>query len=322
MNVRHDPSWPTNYHDWYHDIGAADHNVALWTTFHERYYNDFHELESMPWWQKVDKIFIVGQEATHVDWVHKDPRIWVWDARYLPDLPRFHSFWWWWWQTVEVEKYQLATKRLLDPRTSAPAYYFECAVRPATRPHRSFLIDAIRQCPLLTTCCLTKGYVWMFGTDLEETNEVRSVGTSLRYGHGDAVANNSTFIPYRIYNNTWFSVLSETCAESNFFTEKTAKLLLGRRMFVAVGAVNLLQELRAMGFETFGSVLDESYDSVPDNTQRWNMAMSQVEKICQQDPLLIYQKILPILEHNRQHLLRMDLRLEVMKQMIDVLRIS
>jgi hypothetical protein len=314
---RYDPSWPTNYHYWYHDIGAADHNAALWATFHERYYNDFHELESMPWWQKVDKILILGQESTHVDWIHEDPRIWVWDSRHLPDQPRFFSFFWWWWQTLEVEQYQKSLQKLMDPRSHRPRWHFDCSLG-SLREHRNFLVQAVDQSSLLQQCCLV-GRHDIPGTDLEQYHSILSTNWTLPYGHGAAHANRSNFLPYLVYNKTWFSVVTETRFDYNFFTEKTAKALLAKRMFIALGAPNLLAELREMGFETFGNVVDESYDSVSNNITRWSMAIDQIKQICTQDPLLIYEKILPVLQHNQQHLLGMDIVKQAQQQMIDTL---
>jgi hypothetical protein len=323
VNIQYDPRWPTNYHDWYHAIGAADHNVALWATFHERYFNDFHELESLPWWQKVDKIFILGQEATHVDWVHKDPRIWVWDSRYLPDLPRFHSFFWWWWQTVEVERYQLGSQRLHDPRIQPPHYHFECAIRVKNTPHRLFAHAAIEQSDLLKDACLIRhtDAPRLPGTDIEVQclQERGRIDVMPVYGHGNARASIQVWVPYLLYNQAWFSVLSESWCDYNFFTEKTAKLLLARRMFVAIAAPYLLRELKAMGFQTFDLVVDESYDEVEDDTTRWQMALDQITKICAQDPRKIYDKILPVLEHNRAHLLSEDMVHRAQRQMISVL---
>jgi hypothetical protein len=317
---RYDPSWPTNYHYWYHDIGAADHNVALWAVFHERYYNDFEEIKSMPWWQEVDKIFILGQEATHVDWVHKDPRIWVWDSCHLPDLPRFHSFFWWWHQTLEVEHHQKSLLKLPDPQSHRPRWHFDCLLG-SSRQHRDFLARAVDQSSLLQQCCLVGRYN-VPGTDLEQLHWINGMpgnNWTLPYGHGAARASWTNFLPYLIYNQCWFSVVTETRLNYNFFTEKTAKALLAKRMFIALGAPNLLAELREMGFETFGNVLDESYDIVTYNVTRWSMAKDQIKQICAQDPLLIYEKILPVLQHNQQHLLGMDIVKQAQQQMIDTL---
>ena len=67
------------------------------------------------------------------------------------------------------------------------------------------------------------------------------------------------------YGNVWnkfqIEVVSETDSIDNFwFTEKTANCLSTGKPFVLVSGSGSLQRLRDMGFQTFSSILDESYD--------------------------------------------------------------
>jgi hypothetical protein len=67
------------------------------------------------------------------------------------------------------------------------------------------------------------------------------------------------------YNNVWnkyqIEVVSETDSISDFwFTEKTANCLATGKPFVLVSGQGSLKRLRNMGFKTFDTVLDESYD--------------------------------------------------------------
>lgn len=69
----------------------------------------------------------------------------------------------------------------------------------------------------------------------------------------------------RNYGNVWnqyqIEVVSETDSISDFwFTEKTANCLATGKPFVLISGEGSLQRLRNMGFQTFGEVLDESYD--------------------------------------------------------------
>jgi hypothetical protein len=69
----------------------------------------------------------------------------------------------------------------------------------------------------------------------------------------------------RNYNNVWnryqIEVVSETDSISNFwFTEKTANCLATGKPFVLVGGRGSLARLQDMGFQTFDSIIDESYD--------------------------------------------------------------
>ena len=70
----------------------------------------------------------------------------------------------------------------------------------------------------------------------------------------------------RAYGNVWnkyqIEVVSETDSIDNFwFTEKTANCLATGKPFVLVSGQYSLHRLREMGFVTFNSILDESYDN-------------------------------------------------------------
>jgi hypothetical protein len=60
--------------------------------------------------------------------------------------------------------------------------------------------------------------------------------------------------------------------------------------------------LKGLGFRTFDAVIDESYDSIEDDTTRWQAAWQQVELLMQQDPKLIYEQIQSVIDHNYQHI--------------------
>lgn len=117
------------------------------------------------------------------------------------------------------------------------------------------------------------------------------------YGHPISV---SQILPITIYNQTAYSVVAETCWQNHFsfFTEKTAKPIIARRLFVMFAGQGYLQNLRALGFRTFDSVIDESYDLEPDDLVRWQQAWAQVEWLKNQPQAKILEQIRPIVEHN------------------------
>jgi hypothetical protein len=110
----------------------------------------------------------------------------------------------------------------------------------------------------------------------------------------------SQVIPIDIYNRTNYSVVAETnySNEYSFYTEKTAKPIIARRLFVMFAGQHYLRNLRALGFQTFGSVIDESYDTIADNRIRWATACEQLRWLSSQDPAEIAVKIKPLVEHN------------------------
>lgn len=110
----------------------------------------------------------------------------------------------------------------------------------------------------------------------------------------------SQVIPIDIYNRTAYSVVAETCYSNDFvfFTEKTAKPIIARRLFVMFAGQGYLARLRELGFETFDSIIDESYDQEPDAERRWGMACDQLQWLTQQPQAQILKQIQPIVDHN------------------------
>ena len=112
----------------------------------------------------------------------------------------------------------------------------------------------------------------------------------------------STLMPWTIYDNSWYSIVSETNPvwnNINFLTEKTAKCLLAQRIFVMFNAPGTLKYLRSLGFQTFhGDIIDESYDDHGDHQVRWSMAWEQVKKLAAMDPVKVYEYYQPVLEFN------------------------
>lgn len=109
----------------------------------------------------------------------------------------------------------------------------------------------------------------------------------------------SQSIPIGIYKDTWYSIVAETkWNNSNFLTEKTAKPLLEKRIFVLFGSQGLLKTLHNFGFRTFDSIIDESYDQEPDDYKRWTKAFDQVLLLASLDPISTYHKVSDVLDHN------------------------
>lgn len=118
----------------------------------------------------------------------------------------------------------------------------------------------------------------------------------------------SSILPVSIYNQSYYSVVAETTwfNSHNQYTEKLAKPIVARRLFVAFASQHYLANLKQLGFKTFDSIIDESYDAVADLDLRLQMAWSQVEWLCEQDPNKILEQIQPIVEHNYNHFINTD----------------
>lgn len=112
----------------------------------------------------------------------------------------------------------------------------------------------------------------------------------------------SMVLPIRLYEKTQHSVVCETWSDVCFPTEKTVKPIMGQRLFVVLSCQGFMAHLRRLGFQTFGDIIDESYDSEPDDTRRWTMALEQMRSLIGRPWPELRTKLQPVVAHNLQHL--------------------
>jgi len=118
----------------------------------------------------------------------------------------------------------------------------------------------------------------------------------------------SALVPFEIYNHSYHSIVAESTAfdEFNHLTEKIAKPMLAKRVFVVFAGQYYLRSLRSLGFQTFSDILDESYDLEPQSKDRYQMAWQQVERLCLEDSGTVRRKVQTILDHNQRWFLDQD----------------
>jgi len=88
--------------------------------------------------------------------------------------------------------------------------------------------------------------------------------------------------------------------EGAFLTEKTFKPIKHAQPFVIAGGAGSLDILRKLGYRTFDSVMDNSYDIIYDDTERWRQLFRQIAKIKAQDPKEFMEQCRPDAEHNQR----------------------
>ena len=143
------------------------------------------------------------------------------------------------------------------------------------------------------------------GLEVIDTDLKWTVSQVLYYGYKISL---SQVVPIKAYNQTAYSVVAETNFADDFVfhTEKIVKPILARRLFIVFGGYQYLKNLRQLGFKTFNSVIDESYDDEPDYKLRGEKICQQISYLLQQDQKQILNAIKPIVEHNYQVLMETD----------------
>jgi hypothetical protein len=216
------------------------------------------------------------------------------------------------WFVTSVHFYKVVQPTLLEDKLKHDAskkYFFDILLG-CQRPHRDFVYNYIHRESLANKVIMTFFRYWnvdlrqsdhIFETDglefLPESSYTHSVHQVKYHGYK---MNLSQIVPCSIYNNCYYSLITETNAvnEFNFFTEKTVKPVLAKRLFVVIAGQGFLKTLKSYGFKTFDTVIDESYDLEPDHATRWTMALEQVKYLTTLDPTKVQEKIKEIVEHN------------------------
>jgi len=122
-------------------------------------------------------------------------------------------------------------------------------------------------------------------------------------------SNFSGKLPRNLYLDSYINIVSETNFinmqngyDISFVTEKTFNAIANNQMFIIVGHAGSLDLLKSLGYKTFDSVIDESYDTIVNNGDRLEAVtceivrfLSRPHKDIQDD----YAKVQDIVMHNR-----------------------
>jgi hypothetical protein len=185
------------------------------------------------------------------------------------------------------------------------------------KPHRTFVADAVKKYNLHDKFILTYGGAWnnsefyaqdyfIWEPGCEPSQPI--IGTADWVNYRGQQCHLSQVIPTQVYNDTAYSIVAETDYDNtlSFFSEKTAKAFIARRLFVAFSGYKFLQNLKKLGFKTFDSVIDESYDNIHNDRERYEAAFEQVQKLCQVSQHEVLETVKPVLEHNHNLIMNTD----------------
>ena len=196
------------------------------------------------------------------------------------------------------------------------------------RPYRTMLHDWIEQDPVLSNNSVMSYYG---GTTtrprviLEPDMDPDSLPTPFHTGFSLEFRGVPTRMavvpPVSVYQQCAYSVVTETNAQHNyvFFTEKIARTIVCQRLFIVLSSYRYLHYLRQAGFQTFGDIINESYDLEVDDTRRWRMAFEQMQGLASMDQQQVLERIQPIVKHNCQVLLQTDWHKKMSQQVGQIL---
>ena len=228
-----------------------------------------------------------------------------------------HIVYWGDWFKTTSHVYKALPEKLnqINPYRTKPMRFD--ALLGVLKPHRDFVYSAVKFNKLDNQFVMTYGGAWdddkfyaqdYFAWEPDCVPVGNIIGTADWVDYCGVRTGLSRVIPIQVFNDTYYSIIAETDHDNtlSFFSEKTAKPLIARRLFVVFTGYKFLHNLRALGFQTFGEVIDESYDLEIDDAKRYAMAFEQVKYLCTADPAVVIEKIKPVLEHNHRLIMTTD----------------
>lgn len=121
--------------------------------------------------------------------------------------------------------------------------------------------------------------------------------------------NLSQSLPIKMYNLACFNLVVETdidYQEEFFLTEKTVKALISGMPFVSVSTPYFLHHLKKLGFETYHTVWDETYDTVIDYHDRIDSIVRLCEHLKTFDWKTNRESLMNIAMRNRENFFRLN----------------
>jgi hypothetical protein len=121
----------------------------------------------------------------------------------------------------------------------------------------------------------------------------------------DATAHNDhRHINSDLYTQSYCQLVLETLFDvdqsgGTFLTEKTWKCMKFGQPFVIIGPVGSLETLRRSGYRVFDHVIDNTYDTIEDNTERYLAVKNAIAEIQQKDMHAWYLRCLDDVLHNQ-----------------------
>ena len=114
----------------------------------------------------------------------------------------------------------------------------------------------------------------------------------------------------RPYVDTYFSLVTETVFDIpySFRTEKIWKPVAMGHPWIAVANRGFYRDMHNLGFQTYGHVIDESFDSIDNNQDRLDRIAAVVRDLCQQDLAAFLKECYNVSKYNQQHHREMAVR--------------
>ena len=243
-------------------------------------------------YKEYDNIDVQGSEFE----LNKLPRSKIFLC--LNRQPRYHRY--------EVVDHLIKNNYIKDSLVSCPSFHFEDI--------QSDILQFDKQKKYLTEKYFDSN-ILNFSLDQEVAKRLKANLPILLDTTEYAMEKNKRHLPCpeHLFQSSYWSIINERDFYDDRYlgwTEKVLKSLFYCHPFLVVGLPYTLKSLKKLGFITFSSVIDESYDEIENDIERMQAIKHEIDKLAGLDytdhHIIYHKKLLPILEHNRRNYIRLN----------------
>ena len=193
--------------------------------------------------------------------------------------------------TFEAVRKMRIFKSKLDKHNCSKDYMLTTSKR-RSRPHRHVLWKQLNDIPGL----LDRGHV-NYTIKSQVYNTPKWIGHQLLPNVQGSLDLHPSM---DLYLDSWLEIVPETLYRGGYvITEKTIKPMITKTPFLLVSTRYQLEYIKQLGFQTFGGIIDESYDNEPRIEDRVRLMLIQLQDIIKNGTQAFYNECASILEHNQ-----------------------
>ncbi len=119
-----------------------------------------------------------------------------------------------------------------------------------------------------------------------------------------------TDVPYK---DSMFSIVSESyffeSSKVHYISEKVIKPIMHSHPFILFAKSGVLKFMKEKGFKTFHPYIDETYDELENDIDRFRVILDEIKRLCDltdEEKLEWMRNVKPIVEHNFNHFMSYD----------------
>lgn len=187
---------------------------------------------------------------------------------------------------------------LLDEPGCNKKYFWEAMCSYHVRQYRMIKDHAISEKTLST--CRSLGVTYYSSNTFKPLSKGAETFSN---NYEDRNIRTSDLIDPEIYNQSHYSLVLETTRHKDFamFSEKEAKPIMAKRLFVIFGSKGHIKAFKKLGFKSFDKVMDESFDEIENDDERFIKMLDSMNELSKENPNVVYDKISDVLDYNYNH---------------------